>query len=281
MSKKLLSLLLVITMFSLLSLSAYAEEVPTTEEPAVEVPATEEPATEETTAEELATEEPSTETPEEVVVKEATVTLNAGEEFIFTIDETGTVTGIEAVSEEGTLLLEGLDTTDLGLSALIDAIVASYEEAPEVALFVLANDETLLTDLETSLVETYGDVVETLYEEPVAEEEALEESDDEQPEFIKLRFENAELLGITPGKMHLIEKLEAAGLTEINYEEWAEASVKDIMAAIKANKKAQEASEDEDGLGLEDEDEALVSEVKEVVESKPSKSENKGKGKKK
>ena len=48
--------------------------------------------------------------------------------------------------------------------------------------------------------------------------------------------ESIKLLGITPGKVRLIEKLAASGTQEIKYEDWATKSVKEIMSATKTVK---------------------------------------------
>jgi hypothetical protein len=78
-----------------------------------------------------------------------------------------------------------------------------------------------------------------------AAEKACEENECEaevQAEGVgKARVERAAGLGITPGKLNLIEKLsESAGNTELTNEfinTWKDKSVKEIMAATKANKK--------------------------------------------
>ncbi len=183
-------------------------------------------------AQEVVTEVPAT----EVVVTEeekftAVVTLTIEDEYNFVLDENGVIELIEGRNEEliATLLEEGKT-----LNESIQMIVATYDEETVYTLAVASDDEALTATIEESLKEF------------IQQEEETEIS--EQPKFIKNRFAMAKELGITPGKMNLLEKLAAAAGEEINYEEWSQKSVKEIMAQIKENRavKDKDDSADED-----------------------------------
>ncbi|MDF2615293.1 MAG: exported protein of unknown function [Clostridia bacterium] len=201
--KKLLSLALVGTSVFTFSGILYAQES-LTEASTIDVVVTEEVLTEETTAEETFP---------------AVVTLSIGDEYKFALNENGAVVLIEGANEEliATLLKDGKT-----LSESIQAIVATYGEEAIYSVAVTSSDEALAAAITESLKEVVQQEVETEISN--------------RPEFITKRFTMAKALGITPGKMHLLEKLAAVIGEEINYEEWSQKLVKEVMSEIKANK---------------------------------------------
>lgn len=204
--KKLLGLALVGTAAFTFSVTLHAEEA-LTEAPAVNVVVTEE------TPVEATTEEPKEET------FTAVVTLTIEGEYNFVLNENVAVVFIEGPNEEliVTLLQEGKP-----LNESIQAIVATYGEEATYTVTVTSSDEELAATITKSLKEVI--------------EQEVEIEISEQPEFITKRFAMANELGITPGKMHLLEKLAAVTGEEINYVEWSQKPVKEIMSEIKANR---------------------------------------------
>ena len=123
-----------------------------------------------------------------------------------------------------------------GLEALLDA-----EETDAYVIVIDSEDEEYLAELEIQLENHFGELLNS---------EPTEEMESTHP--LAQRFAMAQELGITPGKMNLLEKL-GNGYgedAEVNFEEWAEKSVKEIMAAVNAERKAArqvvEEGEDED-----------------------------------
>lgn len=163
--------------------------------------------------------------PSEETVSEpfsAAVTMKFMEhEYNIVLDELGGVILVEGPDAE---LAASLVEQGKSLDESIKLIAASYSEETEYTLSVSSTDQELATKIEESL--------------KAAEltEEIIETEISEQPDFIKKRFETAKLLGITPGKVRLIEKLAASGTQEIKYEDWATKSVKEIMSATKTVK---------------------------------------------
>jgi len=183
-----------------------------------------------------ADEDPSVTSEETEETITATVTLEAGETFIFTVSEDGTVILVEAASEEGSDLLETLDLEGLSLEECIQAILDTFEDAPVPEITVFSSSEELMLSLTESLDELFGEVTEAVLED---------EEDDEMPDFIRERFELAKEYEITPGKMNLLQKLSASTQEELDLSLWKDSSVKDIMKAIKENKKAGKEQETE------------------------------------
>jgi|GEM_PF-1696356 len=127
-------------------------------------------------------------------------------------------------------------------------------------LELLLEDENL-TDEEIAALE---EEIEALESEIETLEEQIESIEDGENNPNLERFANAEKYGITPGKMNLLEKLNAANEDDIDYEAWSDKSVKEIMFEIKSIRK---------GTSLEIEEE--VEEKVTVEESKGNSSNGK------
>lgn len=269
------SVLLLSTLFLLFSITTFAMEDVVVENPSDEIP-TEEVANE-SQSEDVAEEEITTEnTIEEVVVEQpltATVTVNIGNEYIFTVNEDGTVASIEATTEEASSVLDTLVLDELTLQESINTLLTTVEnEEIETSIYILTQDETLLTSLDETLRTEFGEVVESVLEE---DEEIVEES----PELIEERFKLAEELGITPGKMNLLQKLATSSESEIDYSEWATKPVKDIMKTIKENRTAQQAVEDVEEELINNETEAINTQSIDTAQSTKSKPDKSDKSK--
>ena len=126
-----------------------------------------------------------------------------------------------------------------------------------------------------SIINTFGEVVKV----------ESEEVEDELNPNIE-RFTKAEELGITNGKMNLLNKLEVYydDNSTFDYCEWSNKSVKAIMEEIKANKKnfdAENIDEDidkDEAINLDDEDDQ---DNKGYKSEKSLKKKNNGRTKKK
>ncbi len=222
--KRLLGLALVGTSLFTFNVTSRAAELPSAA-PGTDVLVTEETATEEKVA--------------------AVVTLTIEDEYIFVLNENGEIVLIEGPKEE---LIAMLFEEGKTLNESILAIAATYGEEAKYTVAVTSDNEELAAAITESLKEVVGEEVE------------VETETSEQPEFIARRFAMAKELGITPGKMRLLEKLAAAIGEEINYEEWSQKSVKEIMSEVKANRLIK----DKEGI----QDKAAQLEKKKVVSDK-------------
>ena len=114
------------------------------------------------------------------------------------------------------------------------------EQATEVTggivIVTSGEDESKAEDLANSLEQTV-----------VEEVKQIEEADDSIVKIVVevesvgyTRVQEARKLGITPGKLNLIQKMKASSTNpeSINIEEWKDKSVKEIMSVTKANKAA-------------------------------------------
>lgn len=158
---------------------------------------------------------------------------------------------VDLTEEQELAAKEELAEVEEELAKVIEELDSHYD-----ALTILETEQRIeeikakLEDEESELTEEER---EELQEELVKLEEELTEILDEKEEAEgsnpnALRFEQAEELGITPGKMRLLERLqEYCGEEDVNLEEWAERSPKEINMEIKKERMTQKFGVDEDG----------------------------------
>ncbi|MEG0771961.1 hypothetical protein [Clostridium sp.] len=145
------------------------------------------------------------------------------------------VIAVNPLNEDGikileTLKLENKDVKD-AVDMLTQAAIANGYLAEELQNEILV---TVSSDNEEEATETETELGEVINEELT--EENLEETPVTTQNINLERHKEAARLGISPGKMNLIQKLQAVN-PEINVEEYAKKPVKDIMKEIKSIRK--------------------------------------------
>lgn len=159
----------------------------------------------------------------------------------------------------------------LALEAELDALMEAIEEENQATKTALEEEIDRLKEMldDEALSQEEIDAIMVELEALETELEALEEaSDNPNAE----RFEMAEALEISPGKMNLLQKLQSASdMEDFIFEDWSNKSVKDIMKEIKNYRKASEEVE----LQTEESDD---SEEKVYFEEAKEKSNGKGRG---
>ncbi len=278
---KLFTLLVMIMMLtSMFTLMANAEETEATTET-------------DTTASETTDADVDEETCE--VSTNASIVISLDSDYLLTVGEEQEVLSLEGLSQESLDILSTVldsegnvyDFTTLTVTEIIDILVAASPvdtdedgnaEETELSLTVLTDNEALLNAV--------GEILSTTYVDAEVELELEELCDEEQPAWIVERFANAEYYGITPGKMHLIEKYidsldlpEGTELTEEEIAALAESKVKDIIKGTKANKNAHKLDTDDNSdntaeTTVADESEDTATEdvaTKSEIESAPKK----------
>lgn len=271
--KLLLTITLVFTLFTTFSLSASAtEDTPETEPIKTTIP--EDDGSNEENPEDVEVEEPIEE--EVVEVTSVQLTLDVEELYLIVIDEEGALVSVEATSEEGTLALEALELETMNLDTLLAALLLTAPEEYDISFTFESTDEALLEAVSAPLVELYGEAVVTI----------LSEVDDETEEDIEPLTQNEKVanrillaseLGITPGKLNLIQKLEFVSGEDFILEDWVDSNVKDIMKAIKELRSVETETEPE----LEDSEDDVLEAVVKEIKARPFNNKSKGKGKKK
>ena len=166
------------------------------------------------------------------------VSMDVNPSIKFMVNRLGYVISAEAVNEDGEDIIEGLDFSSLSNLPIEEALELAIEEVEKQGYFV--GDEAGM--IITTANQNEGEAQELLLKlQVMAQEQVREDGYEVEVEGLAVglaRVEEAEALGITPGKLNLIEKLSESSENpeEIDIEEWKNSSVKDIMKAINDNK---------------------------------------------
>jgi hypothetical protein len=175
------------------------------------------------------------------------VSLDVNPSIEYTINRFDRVLSVKAVNDDGSEILKDIQLDDLenqtiesALSKTLTEIAAQgYFEGDDVGGIVIATSsenieksEELAKELEESVKTEIETTLEEKGEDTVVEVESISVGYD--------RVQEAAKLGVTPGKLNLVEKLQASSDNPegIVTEEWLNKPVKEIMKAIKENRKA-------------------------------------------
>jgi len=138
------------------------------------------------------------------------------------------VVSAEAYNDDGVKVLEHLDvkgeTVEDAINEIVDSAIADGYVEEDGTSVISITSETDNVKLAEELKEAAEDGVENALEENETEAEI------EKDNIALERRDDARELGITPGKLNLIQKLQAVN-PEATIEDFKEASVKEIMAA--------------------------------------------------
>ncbi|MDF2685979.1 MAG: hypothetical protein K0S55_1160 [Clostridia bacterium] len=168
------------------------------------------------------------------------VSLDVNPSIEYSLNMFNRVLSVKAVNEDGTEIIKNIDLDNLNNKTINEAIKTTVEEIAEegyIAEDVL--NGIVITTSAADLVKAAA-LAEELKEAAI---EVTEENDLEvEVEVLavgKERVEEARTLGVTPGKLNLVEKLmeSASNPDEIDLNEWLQKSVKEIMFETKTNKK--------------------------------------------
>ncbi len=169
------------------------------------------------------------------------VSLDVNPSIEFTLNRFDRVLSVKAVNDDGEEILKEVRLNDLENQTITQALTATVGQIAEEGYF----DETAEGGLVITTAGENNEKSEKMAEElKESVENTLEETDKVvEVEAISVgleRVKEATELGVTPGKLNLVQKLIASSEEpgSIVLEEWLNKPVKDIMGAIKANKKA-------------------------------------------
>lgn len=145
-----------------------------------------------------------------------------------------TVVSVEAYNEEGSNILEGTDLLNVKVDKAVSTVVTNAindgyikEDGTSAIEITTSTDKT---DVAAELDETLKEVVDETLEDNNVEAEVETEN------VALARRDEARKLGITPGKLNLIQKLQALDST-ITVEEYKNSSVKEIQKKTKELRK--------------------------------------------
>lgn len=164
------------------------------------------------------------------------VSLDVNPSIEYEVNRFNRVINVTAVNDDGAEIINNLDLENKTIDEAIEDTITEINEQgyfgeDETGGVVIAtsNDDTdKATELAKDLEETAQEVI--TEDDITAEVEVLSVG--------RERVLEAKKLGVTPGKLNLVEKLQksAANAEDISIEEWLNKPVKEIMKATKANK---------------------------------------------
>lgn len=174
------------------------------------------------------------------------VSLDVNPSIEYSLNRFDKVISVTAVNDDGQEILNELELNKLENQKIEDAVAETVNQISEDGYF----DNSIDNDIDGGIIiATSGEDQEKSDELAEKLQESLETEIEEIGEDITLetisvgfeRVQKAKELGVTPGKLNLVEKLQnsSSNPESIILEEWLNKPVKEIMSAIKENKKAK------------------------------------------
>lgn len=201
------------------------------------------------------------------------VSLDVNPSIEYSVNAFDRVVSVTAVNDDGEAITKDLDLKNEKITKAIQKTVDKLieegyitdDDNAGIIIAISNSDEKKAEDLAEEIEEETQDYMEENGETAEVEAEAVG----------KERVEEAKAMGVTPGKLNLVQKLAASydDADEIVVEEWLNKSVKEINKTIKENRKSIKDNEITEDLDKEEiEDEELDDEdTKEKNENKPVK----------
>lgn len=216
------------------------------------------------------------------------VSLDVNPSIEYSLNAFDRVLTVIGVNDDGNDILEDIGLTKLKNKAIDKAIRETINAIAKQGYFPEDSEGGVViavSEKQAEKAEKLSEKLKQTVEEAVGEEELDVEV--ESVAVGEARVQEARSLGVTPGKLNLVEKLQASAQNadDIDIEEWLNKSVKDIMKQTKANKalskgKESDTSEDSNDSSGADEDKVLDSGVPSKNANKPDKeADNKNKDK--
>lgn len=204
----------------------------------------------------------------------AYLSLDINPSIELAINDSNEVVSATAYNGDGETVLEGVDVVNMEVKDAVNELVVSASDNG----FIADDGSTIISVTSETDDTTLGE--ELTNEAEVAVEEAITETEDTavvyKDNVALARRDEARELGITPGKLNLIQKLMALDPT-ITVEDYKETKVTNIMKKVVELKKSQKGSSDatvEESTELSevsDEIETAVAKVEENYNKKTNK----------
>lgn len=167
------------------------------------------------------------------------VSLDVNPSIEYSVNRFEKVLSVNGVNDDGTEIINEISFENLEHKNITDAISLTVNEILEAGYLDDATSGIVITTSSEN-EEKAEDLAQNL---EASANETCEDNDCDATVTVEAvgatRVAEARALGVTPGKLNLVEKLiESSGNAEnIDMEEWLHKSVKDIMAQTKAYKK--------------------------------------------
>jgi len=203
------------------------------------------------------------------------VSLDVNPSIEYSVNAFDRVVSVTAVNEDGEAITKELDLKN---EKITKAIQKTVDKLIEEGYITDDDNAGIIIAISNSDKEKAENLADELEEDTQKYMEEKGETAEVEAEAVgKERVEEAKAMGVTPGKLNLVQKLIASSddSEEIDVEVWLDKSVKEINKTIKENRqslKENEIAEDEDIDEEKDvEEDTNDEEYKEKNENKPVK----------
>jgi len=174
------------------------------------------------------------------------VSLDVNPSIEYTVNRFDRVLRVTAVNDDGEEILKKISLDNLDNKTIQAALAETVNQISELGYFDGTIEGGIVIATSGKDTEKAKNLAQELQQ--TIENEVIENGDDVEVATISVgmeRVEQARDLGVTPGKLHLVEKLQAAATdpTTIVLDEWLDKPVKAIMKATKDYKKANDVTD--------------------------------------
>jgi hypothetical protein len=168
------------------------------------------------------------------------VSLDVNPSIEYSLNMFDRVLSVKAVNDDGTEILKQVNLENMSNKTIDEAIKLTIKEISEEGYFDGEAEGGIVITTSAKDLKRAAELAEHLKES--ADEELSEndkEADVEAQAVGKERVERARALGVTPGKLNLVEKLQKSADNPEEYDTvtWLNKPVKEIMKEIKKNRK--------------------------------------------
>nr|WP_312577327.1 anti-sigma factor domain-containing protein [Sedimentibacter sp.] len=206
------------------------------------------------------------------------VSLDVNPSLEYTVNIFDRVLSVRAVNDDGERFLEKINLDDLknknievAVQEVVNGIIETgfFEKGQEDGIVIAASSKN------NEKSQELADKLKSAVEEKVEEESIGSEVEIEAISVGEERVQKAEELGVTPGKLNIVEKLQESSENpdDIIVEDWLKKPVKEIMKATKENKKTEN-SEKKQEVKTEDKKYNSESDQLSITDKDKSKVEN-------
>lgn len=167
------------------------------------------------------------------------VSLDVNPSIEYSLNAFDRVLSVKGVNDDGENILEDIGQVKIKNKSIDKAIRETINTIAQLGYFPKDSEGGVViavSDKNTDKAEKLSEKLKETVEE-IADEEKLD-VEVESMAVGEARVQEARSLGVTPGKLNLVEKLQksAENADDINIQEWLNKPVKDIMKQTKANK---------------------------------------------
>lgn len=176
------------------------------------------------------------------------VSLDVNPSIEYSLNIFDRVLSVKAVNDDGAEILKQVDLKNLSNKKIDEAIKLTVDEISKEGYFEGDVEGGIVISTSGKDLKKAEALAERL--KNAADKQCKDNEDEVEVEAVavgKKRVQEAKALGVTPGKLNLVEKLKesAADPDEVKVEEWLDKPVKEIMKATKENRQANKKTSSE------------------------------------